>query len=404
MKLHELDTLKQQDRAERVLETRLGQTVSFGNLTLRESRHMLLRVRGLISEHRSSAASHSSERDPAYLKLLMLESGLKGRLKEVAPPMPGQAPVAGQPGQLGQAPVAGQPGQPGANPAAQMAARKKQAQDQAKQIDAQIRQLTQQKSQLMQQANQPMSENLRRATSRLTESEIQQAQVVLAAQDMVDQMQKVIEQISAMQFKDLPALTDSIKNDPNMGQEQATQYQSAASAALTQLLQSVQQGKTALEGAQGTLTGQAPVVPGEEPAADMGMPPEGGDELNPDADMGMPPEGDEGTDELGNAVSLGRERRGVAEAKEGKLPSMSHIKKMCQAGKSVAEICKMHPGCDRAELKQMIADCKKKLQEAAKPDFLDMDKDGNKKESMKKAVADKTAGPKKGVNPFAKKK
>ena len=38
-----------------------------------------------------------------------------------------------------------------------------------------------------------------------------------------------------------------------------------------------------------------------------------------------------------------------------------------------------------------------------KPDFLDMDKDGNKKESMKKAVADKKAGPKKGVNPFAKK-
>jgi hypothetical protein len=85
MKLHELDTLKQQDKAERVLETRLGQTVSFSNLSLRESRHMLLRVRGLINEHRASAASHSSERDPAYLKLLMLESGLKGRLKEVAP-------------------------------------------------------------------------------------------------------------------------------------------------------------------------------------------------------------------------------------------------------------------------------------------------------------------------------
>jgi hypothetical protein len=42
----------------------------------------------------------------------------------------------------------------------------------------------------------------------------------------------------------------------------------------------------------------------------------------------------------------------------------------------------------------------------SKPDFLDMDKDGNKKEPMKKAVADKKKGaaPKKGVNPFAKKK
>ena len=43
------------------------------------------------------------------------------------------------------------------------------------------------------------------------------------------------------------------------------------------------------------------------------------------------------------------------------------------------------------------------VKEGKKPDFLDMDKDGNKKEPMKKAVADKKAGPKKGVNPFAKK-
>jgi hypothetical protein len=39
----------------------------------------------------------------------------------------------------------------------------------------------------------------------------------------------------------------------------------------------------------------------------------------------------------------------------------------------------------------------KKVKEGAKPDFLDMDKDGNKKEPMKKAVADKKK------NPFAKK-
>ena len=32
----------------------------------------------------------------------------------------------------------------------------------------------------------------------------------------------------------------------------------------------------------------------------------------------------------------------------------------------------------------------KEMKEAAKPDFLDMDKDGNKKESMKKAIADKS--------------
>ena len=44
------------------------------------------------------------------------------------------------------------------------------------------------------------------------------------------------------------------------------------------------------------------------------------------------------------------------------------------------------------------------ISEAGKPDFLDLDKDGDKKEPMKKAAKDaKGNKPKKGVNPFAKK-
>jgi hypothetical protein len=53
-------------------------------------------------------------------------------------------------------------------------------------------------------------------------------------------------------------------------------------------------------------------------------------------------------------------KEGMKEA-DGKLPSMAHIKKMCKDGKSVAEICKMHPNCDQKELKQMVADCKKTM-------------------------------------------
>jgi hypothetical protein len=144
-----------------------------------------------------------------------------------------------------------------------------------------------------------------------------------------------------MQFKDLPALTDSIKND--MGVDQATAYQSAAAAALTQLLQSVQQGKTALEGAQGTLTGQAPVVPGAEPAVDAGaeLNAEPAADIDVDVDAEVAPADDEEPTPLGAPEALGRERRVAEAAKKGK------------------------------------------------PDFLDLDKDGNKKESMKKAAADK---------------
>ena len=46
-------------------------------------------------------------------------------------------------------------------------------------------------------------------------------------------------------------------------------------------------------------------------------------------------------------------------------------------------------------LREQYDNFKKAYQEAAKPDFLDMDKDGNKKEPMKKAIKDKEAKEKK---------
>ena len=130
---------------------------------------------------------------------------------------------------------------------------------------------------------------------------------------MVDRIQGMLEDISEMQFKDLPALANSIKND--MGTEQATQFQSAASAALTQLLTAVQAGKTELEGAQGVLTGQALTVPGADAAAVSGAEPGadlGGDlggaegEVDLSLDANLDAEGDE-EEEMGAA--LGRERR-----------------------------------------------------------------------------------------------
>jgi len=133
-------------------------------------------------------------------------------------------------------------------------------------------------------------------------SEIQQAQVVLASQDMVDQVQKMSEQVSAMQFKDLPALIDQIKNE--VGVEQSTQYNADASAALSGLLQNLQGAKQQLEAALGVVTGQAPQVPGEEMGAELGgeLPPElpapGEEDIDIDAEIEEP-----------MAAGLGRERR-----------------------------------------------------------------------------------------------
>ena len=162
-----------------------------------------------------------------------------------------------------------------------------------------------------------MRETLREA------SEVQQAQVVLAAQDMVDKMQKMLEEVSAMQFKDLPALVDSIKNE--VGQQQATQFNSDATAALTGLMQNLQAGKQQMDAALGVVTGQemgAPVDAGlgadlgaggeTDAAADLAA---AGDDMAAGADMAAADDlaaaGDdlETNEPAGSTVDLGRGRR-----------------------------------------------------------------------------------------------
>ena len=60
-------------------------------------------------------------------------------------------------------------------------------------------------------------------TKVITENEeVNRSQVILAAQDMVDKMQSMLEDTTEMQFKELPALVDSIRNQ--IGMDQATQF------------------------------------------------------------------------------------------------------------------------------------------------------------------------------------
>lgn len=302
MKLLELAAIHPTKQAAKVFESYFGGRVQLDTITSEQARSLLTRVRGLVKEHRRTLEFHHSEQNPSYLKLVMMEQVLAARVKEtatvgMAQPSGGTAAQTTQPG-------ATAPAVNPANMAMNIAAQKKQAQDQAKDIDKQIQALQQQKSQLLQQANNPMAEGRRQRRLREA-SELQQAQVVLASQDMVDQVQKMSEQVSSMQFKDLPALVDQIKNE--VGANEATQFNGDASAALSGLLQNLQGAKQQLEAALGVVTGQTPQVPGEELGGEMPAPAEELAELPPpeegdidaemDANLGVP------------QTSLGRGRR-----------------------------------------------------------------------------------------------
>jgi len=258
----------------------------------RRARGMFESVARLLKEYRSQPLAHRSERDPNYLVLTMMEQALQARIQEqssvatTAPTSTAAAPTGGAAAAMMKDPKS-------------KAIADKVSRGQSLTPDEQ------------QTFNKVMLAKESRKKSRMVnESELQQAQVVLAAQDMIDRVQKMMEEISEMQFKDLPALTDSIKND--MGTEQAQQFQVATSQALSTLLQSVQTSKSELESAQGVLTGQAPIVPGED---QTGMPPAA--DIATAAEMPVP--GEPGADQeeidlsldanLGEPQSLGRERR-----------------------------------------------------------------------------------------------
>ena len=279
MKLQELAVANPTKQAAKVFESYFGTSVKFDTMTPAQAGNMLKRVRSLIAEHRRTPEFHSSERNPAYIKLVMMEQALAATAT---------APQAN-------------PQQQAALQTAQVQQKKKQIQDAIKAKQAEIAQL--QRAMNDPTAAMPMAESKR--ARRLREaSEIQQAQVVLASQDMVDQVQKMSEQVSAMQFKDLPALVDQIKNE--VGVDQATQFNGDASAALSGLLQNLGGAKQQLEAALGVVTGQAPQVPGAELAA-----PAPGEEVAVDTEVPAPG-GEEDIDAEMDAnldSGLGRERR-----------------------------------------------------------------------------------------------
>lgn len=296
MKLQELSQTRATSKIAKVFESYFGSRIAFERLDRKQTQGMLSRVRGLIREHRSTTARHHSEQNPSYLKLVMMEQALASRLAEMTPSVPA---TAAKPGATSAAAKpAAAPIDPNKLKAAQDKLSKGQtlSADEQKLVNANAA------------AQQQMQENrLRRAFRTLKESEVQQAQVVLAAQDMVDSMQGMIEDATEMQFKELPALVTSIRDQ--VGIEQSQQFNTDATAALTGLVQSLQGAKQSLETALGVVTGQAPAAPGMDagmaapgmPAPDMSAPV--GDETL-DIDAEVEPEVPTGT-----AGALGRERR-----------------------------------------------------------------------------------------------
>ena len=112
---------------------------------------------------------------------------------------------------------------------------------------------------------------LRKPTPRIVfeNEEVEKSQVVLAAQDLVDSVRKMIEQVSDMLVKELPALSDSIQSE--IGVNESEQFTSQATEALTSLQAALTQSEGTMKSALNAITGQGGGAAfGTDDSMDMG--------------------------------------------------------------------------------------------------------------------------------------
>jgi len=142
----------------------------------------------------------------------------------------------------------------------------------------------------------------------LVEGEVGNAEVLLAAKNMVDSIQDAIEKVGKMQNEQLPELLDSIRDQ--VGAEQAEGFKNAVGTTLETLMQNLQTAREGVDGGVRILTGEQVDNPMAMPGDDMsggdaGLPPAPGSDLDQDETDGFA-----ATDAAtGGAEELGRELR-----------------------------------------------------------------------------------------------
>lgn len=146
----------------------------------------------------------------------------------------------------------------------------------------------------------------------LENEEVEKSQVILAAQDMIDTVQKMYEDVNDMLVKELPALVDSIQNE--IGVNESDTFNQSASQALTTLNASLQETQTSLKSALGGLTGQggADAFAADAPEMDADLGAEMGADVEAPAEepgVELPPIPDLDDEEEAPLAAAGRPRR-----------------------------------------------------------------------------------------------
>lgn len=94
--------------------------------------------------------------------------------------------------------------------------------------------------------------------SQLTEGEMGKSEAILAAKDMVDSIQDMLEKVSKMQVEQMPALIDTIRDQ--IGNDQADNFKNSVGQLLSSMVEQLTQAREQADGAARSLAGEGPAA------------------------------------------------------------------------------------------------------------------------------------------------
>ena len=152
-------------------------------------------------------------------------------------------------------------------------------------------------------------------------ADLDQAEVLLAAKQVADDLQKMAENLASMQVEDLMSITNAMKEE--IGLAEAEAFNAAAEAAIGGALEAVKSANDGVNNALMVAQGQAPA---DDMAMDMGMDPEAPAE-EPMPDMDVPPEDEFGGADAADAMvdDTGREMKEDAYLKALKMVKEAQV-------------------------------------------------------------------------------
>lgn len=131
-----------------------------------------------------------------------------------------------------------------------------------------------------------MKENLVKNLRRLLETEVSQAEVMMAAKGFAQELQEMIEKIGRLQNEDLPPVTDQMRE--TYGTESSSAFQTQIAGALQSVMDSLYAAKSQVDNAVSNMAATGQVDAAVDMDKEMGMGDEMGgmgDEMGMDADL-----------------------------------------------------------------------------------------------------------------------